>query len=225
MNDNTLLEHADSGAEIRPTRLAFLISGSASHVLAVRDAIRDGVLRHCEIAIVVCNIPGAKGAEDTRAAGLQTVTMEGRGREQRDHEDAIDALLRRLRVDIVCMAGYLRTLSSGFLRQWEGRVLGVHASLLPAFARSHPVEQALEYGVHITGCTVFLLNDSLDGGAIVAQRVVEIDDDDTTASLSAKLLLEEHRTYITALERYLSGQYEFSGRRFRRTPQLVESEA
>ena len=195
-------------------RLGFLISGSASHVLAVAEAIRSGELPGCEIAIVVCNIPGAKGAEDTRAAGLQTVTMEGRGREQRDHEDAIDALLRRMRVDVVCLAGYLRVLSTAFVRRWPGKVLNVHSSLLPAFPRVHAVSAALEFGARVTGCTVFLLDESVEGGTVVEQRAVHVEDEDTEPTLAARLLLEEHAAYVESIRKVLSGEYGVVGRRY-----------
>ena len=204
------------GAPGKPTRLGFLISDSASHVLAIAEAIRSGALPHCEIAIVVCNIPGAEGAEQTRATGLQTVTLEGRGREQRDHEDAIDALFRRLRVDVICLAGYLRVLSATFLRGWPGRVLSVHPSLLPAFPRLHATAAALDFGARITGCTIFFLDESIDGGTLIEQRALRIADDDTEATLTARLLEEEHRAYIDSLRMVLSGDYEIVGRRYLR---------
>ena len=200
----------------RTARLGFLISGGASHVLAIAEAIRTGELPDCEIAIVVCNIPGALGAEQSRAAGLQTVTMEGRGREQRDHEDAIDALFRRFRVDVVCLAGYLRVLSADFLRRWPGRVLSVHSSLLPAFPRLHAPAAALDFGARVTGCTVFFLDESVDGGTVIEQRALRIEDGDTEESLTERLRLEEHEAYIDALALVLSGEYEISGRRLRR---------
>ncbi len=217
-------EHDAEGSADRPVRLAFLISSGASHVLAVAEAVRQGRLPHCEVAIILCNIPGAHGAEATRAAGLQTVTMEGRGREQRDHEEAIDALLRRMRVDLICLAGYLRTLSGAFLRKWPDRVLSIHSSLLPAFPRSQPVAQALEYGAQVTGCTVSLMTDALDGGVILAQRAVPIEDDDTVQSVTERLLVEEHEAYINAIGNMLSGEYEIVGRKFRRRA-LQEHEA
>lgn len=208
-----------SAAAGKILRLGFLISGSASHVLAIADAIRTGALPHCEIAIVVCNIPGAMGVEQARGAGLQTVTLEGRGREQRDHEDAIDALLRRMRVDVVCLAGYLRVLSANFLRRWQNRVLSVHSSLLPSFPRQQAPAAALEFGARITGCTVFFLDESIDGGTIIEQRALRIEDDDTESSLTDRLHEQEHIAYIDSLRMVLSGDYEIAGRRFvRRLP-------
>jgi phosphoribosylglycinamide formyltransferase-1 len=209
---NEALEAQSSSRPV--TRLGFLISGSASHVLAVAEAITLGRLSGCEIAIVVCNIPGAPGAEETRAAGLTTVTMEGRGREQRDHEDAIDALLRRMRVDVICMAGYLRILSAAFLRRWPARVLSVHPSLLPAFPRVNAAAAAFEFGARVTGCTVFFVDDSIDGGVILDQRAVSILDSDTEATLSERVLLEEHEAYIDSLARILAGTHTVQGRRY-----------
>ncbi len=199
-------------------RLAFLISGSAEHVLAVAHAIEQDILPFCEIAIIVCNIPGAEGAEATRAAGLQTVTMEGRGREQRDHEDAIDALLRRMRVDVVCLSGYLRVLSASFLRRWRGRVLNVHSSLLPAFPSQHPVAAALEFGARVTGCTVHYVDESVDGGVILEQRAVQVYDEDTESTLGARLAAEECVAYVDALARVLSGSCNVEGRRLVKQP-------
>jgi len=195
-------------------RIGFLISSGSSHAMAIANACHEGRLADCEVAIVICNIPGAEGAESARAAGLQTVTMEGRGREQRDHEDAIDALLRKMRIDIVCLAGYLRVLSGAFVRRWQGRVLTVHPSLLPAFPRMNAQAQALEFGARITGCTVHLVDEAVDGGVILEQRVVEIADNDTVATLSARLLEEEHEAYIVALERLLSGDWNAVGKRY-----------
>ena len=195
-------------------RIGFLISGGSSHAIAIAQAIHAGRIADCEVAIVICNIPGAEGAEAARAAGIQTVTMEGRGREQRDHEDAIDALLRKMRVDMVCLAGYLRVLSAAFLRRWQGRVLAVHSSLLPAFPRAGAIAQALEYGARITGCTLYMVDESVDGGVILEQRAVEVLDDDTVDTLTARLLEAEHEAYITAVERVLSDEWEAAGRRY-----------
>jgi phosphoribosylglycinamide formyltransferase-1 len=196
------------------TRLAFLISGSASHVLAIAEAIANGRLPGCEIAIVVCNIPGAPGADAARAAGLTTVTMEGRGREQHDHEEAIDALFRRMRVDLICMAGYLRVLSTAFLRRWPGRVLSVHPSLLPAFPRAHAPAAALDFGVRVTGCTVFFVDESVDGGLILEQHAVSVLEDDTEATLTERIQHQEHEAYICALARVIAGTHKAIGRRY-----------
>ena len=201
----------------RSFRLGFLISDGAATCLAVQEAIDRGDLPGCCIAIVICNITGAPGAEAARAAGLRTVTLEGRGREQRDHEDALDALLRRMGVDLVCLSGYLRVLSRDFLRRWPGGVLTLHQSLLPAFPGSRPERQALDYGVQITGCTVSLLDDSTDAlgsGPVLVQRAIRITDDETEFSLRQRLAPEEDDAYVEAIRRVASGEYELRGRRY-----------
>lgn len=216
----------ETAIAVRPRRLGFLISNTAAHVLAVAEAIASGRLQNCMIAIVLCNIPGSPGAEAARAAGLQTVTMEGRGREQRDHEEAIDALFRRLRVDIVCAAGYLRVLSATFLRRWQGSVLSVHPSLLPAFPRLQPVEAALEFGARITGCTVFFLEENQDGGPVIEQRALRVFDGDTPDSLAERLRTEEQEAYIDALMKITAGQHHISGRHYvhKGAPPLVQNQ-
>ena len=201
-------------AERKPARLGILISGRGSNCMAIAQAIHDGRLPNCEIAVVVCNIPGALVIEAARRLGLAVVTLEGRGREQRDHEEAISALLRKFRVDLVCMAGYRRVLSAGFVREWKGRILNIHPSLLPAFPGRDAVQQALDYGAQFTGCTVSFVEEQVDTGVIVLQQVVEIFDDDTESSLFARVLAAEHATYAEAIDRVLSGEFETHGRRY-----------
>ena len=200
----------------RPTRLAILISGTGSNCTAIAKAIRSGRLRNCEIAIVISNVPGAAGIESARALGLSVVTLEGRGREQRDHEDAIAALLRKFRVDLVCLAGYKRVLSAAFVREWKGRMVSIQSSLLPAFQGPDAQRQALDYGSRFTGCTVYFVEEHVEAGAIIAKRVVEIEDGDSARTLREALRAEEHIAYVDAIERVLSGDFETHGRRYMR---------
>ena len=205
---------ATQEASPKLARLGILISGRGTNCQAIAHAIREGRLTGCEIAVVVCNIPGAPGIEAVRRLGIPVVTLEGRGREQRDHEEAISALLRKFRVDLVCMAGYRRVLSAWFVREWKGRILNIHPSLLPAFPGRDALQQALEYGSRYTGCTVSFVDEQVDGGVIVLQRIVEIYDDDTEASLFERELAEEHIAYSEAIQRVLSGDFEIRGRRY-----------
>jgi len=198
----------------QPTRIAILISGRGSNCMAIVRAVRDGRLQNCEIAVVVSNIPGAPGIEAARAFGVPAITIEGRGREQAEHETAINALLHKFRVDIICLAGYMRILSAAFVREWQGRMLNIHPSLLPNFPGLHAQRQALEYGAQYTGCTVHFVDESVDGGVIIHQRVCEIQPTDTAETLSDRLLLKEHQAYIEALAKVLSGNYEIQGRRY-----------
>ena len=180
--------------------------------MAIATAIRSGLLPGCEVAVVVSNVTGAAGIETARTAGLPVVVMEGRGREQRDHEGAISTLLRTYRVDLVCVAGYLRSLSPGFIHEWRGRTLAIHPSLLPAFPGPHAVEQALSYGARYTGCTVFFADDP-EPGAILVQHIVKIESEDTTQSLNSKIIAAETLAYPEAIRCILSGGYELQGRR------------
>ncbi len=205
------------GVEPRSCRLGFLISEGAGTVLAVQDAIDRGELPGCSIALIVCNVTGAPGVEAARKAGLRALTLEGRGHQQREYEEALDLLLRKMGVDLVCQTGYLRVLSREFIRRWPYRLLSVHGSLLPAFPGARPERQALECGVQITGCTVSFVEDSaeaLSGGPIIVQRAVRVADGDTEETLRARLLPEEHDGYIEAIRRVVSGQYSLQGRRY-----------
>jgi phosphoribosylglycinamide formyltransferase-1 len=196
------------------TRIAILISGRGSNCMAIIRAVRDRRLTGCEIAVVVSNIPGAPGIEAARAFGIPVVTLEGRGREQIDHEEAINALLRKFRVDLICLAGYMRVLSADFVREWQGKMLNIHPSLLPAFPGLHAQRQALEHGVLLSGCSVHFVDEAVDGGVLIVQRSCEVLSTDTEDSLSERILAEEHLAYVEGLRRVLSGEYEISGRRY-----------
>jgi phosphoribosylglycinamide formyltransferase-1 len=196
--------------------LAFLISDQARACFAVRDAIARGELPGCRIALVLCDTAGAPGAAAARAAGLRTVTLEGRGRDQREHEAAVDALLRKMGVQILCLDGYTRGLSRDFIRRWPARILTLHASLLPAFPGARPERQALDFGAQVTGCTVSLLDDDPEFGPVVLQRAVEIPEPTTEAELCQRLEVELHKACIEALRRLAGGEYALRGRHFRR---------
>lgn len=213
-DDTSAVNLPVSQEERPPLRLGVLISGNGFNCAAIARAIQEGRLTGCEIAVVVCNVTGAPGVERARQMGLTVITLEGRGREQRDHEEAIQALLRKYRVEMVCLAGYRRVLSARFVRQWKGRMLNIHPSLLPAFPGFNAPQQALEYGVHITGCTVHFVEEWVDAGAIVLQRSVEVLDTDTEDTLKARLREIEQQAYPEAIARVLSGEYEAVGRRY-----------
>jgi phosphoribosylglycinamide formyltransferase-1 len=198
----------------RPIRLGILISGRGSNCLAIARAVAAGHLSGCEIGLVVSNIPGAQGIEAARSLGIPVVTLEGRGREQRDHEEAISALLRKFRIDLICLAGYRRVLSAGFVRQWKGRVVNLHASLLPAFPGHGAARQALDYGAQVTGCTVYFVDEQVDGGVIILQRIIDIQETDTEQSLAEALLPLQHIAYTEAIRRIVSNDFEIRGRRY-----------
>jgi phosphoribosylglycinamide formyltransferase-1 len=161
------------------TRLGVLISGRGSNCMAIAKAIREGRLAGCEVAVVIANVAGAAGIEAARALEIPAVMLESKGRARREHEEAVTALLEKFRVDLVCLAGYMRVLSAEFVQRWQGRLLNIHPSLLPAFAGLHAQRQALEYGAQIAGCTVHFVDEAVDGGVIVLQRTCAVLPDDT----------------------------------------------
>ena len=168
-----------------------------------------------EVVLVLSNRPDAAGLTAARAAGLPAETIDHQrfGRDRVAHEAAIDAALRAADTEIVCLAGYMRLLSPGFIAAFPNRILNIHPSLLPSFPGLESQRQALEYGVKFAGCTVHFVDENLDAGPIVLQAVVPIKDEDTDASLSERILKEEHRIYSEAVKMILKGNFKISGRR------------
>lgn len=181
-------------------------------MLALLDAIRDGRLE-AEAAIVISNVESAAGLLKARERGVETLVISQKNRTREEHDREIVAELKRRDVELVCLAGYMRLLGSSFVRSFENRILNIHPSLLPAFPGVDAQRQALEHGVKITGCTVHLVDEELDHGPIVLQRTVEVFDDDTVESLSARILKQEHCIYPEAAGLVLSKQFRVEGRR------------
>jgi phosphoribosylglycinamide formyltransferase 1 len=196
-----------------PHRIGILISGRGSNMLALADAVREGRIPETEISVVISDQPGAHGLARAAERGLETLLIERRGRLREEHDREIVAALRAYGVELVCLAGYMRLLSTTFIEAFRGRVLNIHPSLLPAFPGLDPQRQALEHGVLWTGCTVHFVDETLDGGPIIAQQVVPVRDEDTVETLSARILREEHRLYPEAVACVVRGDYEIDGRR------------
>lgn len=193
--------------------VGILISGRGSNMLALADAIREGRVPQTEIAVVISDQPNAAGLARARSQNLKTAVVERSGRSRDEHDRELVTVLQEHQVDFVCLAGYMRLLSSHFLSAYHNRILNIHPSLLPAFPGLDAQRQALEHGAKITGCTVHFVDQTLDGGPIIAQRIVPVLDDDTEETLSARILEEEHRLYAEALAIVASGTYEIIGRR------------
>jgi phosphoribosylglycinamide formyltransferase-1 len=195
------------------TRLAVLLSGRGSNFLAIDDAIRRGELG-AELVAVVSNRPDAPGLEEARRRGLAAFAFEQKSFKSREeHERAILEVLEPLRPDFVCLAGYMRRLTGSFVARFEHRMVNIHPSLLPAFPGVDAQAQAIRYGVKFSGCTVHFVDEGVDSGPIILQRVVAVDDSDDETSLSKKILAEEHQAYVEALQLLCSGKYEISERR------------
>lgn len=195
-------------------RVGVLISGRGSNLQALIDAQRAGTLGGA-IAVVVSNVDGVPGLDRARAAGIPALCCPHEGRTREDHDRALVALLREHGVDLVCLAGYMRILSSVFLEAFSGRILNVHPSLLPAFPGRDAQRQAWEYGVKVSGATVHLVEAALDSGPILLQEAVPVAEDDTVERLSARILEAEHRIYPRAVRIVLEGRYARDGRRLR----------
>ena len=182
-------------------------------MLALIRAVADERIPGAEVAIVISNVANAPGLEKARELGVETVTLDHRGKTREEHDRAMAAELRARKVDLVCLAGYMRLLSSWFTREFENRILNIHPSLLPAFSGLDAQRQAIDYGVKFSGCTVHLVDEELDHGPIIKQAVVPVLPDDTEETLSARILIEEHRIYAEAVNLMLSGQLRIEGRR------------
>jgi len=195
-------------------RLGILLSGRGSNFLAIADAIASGRLPDAEIAVVISNKADAPGLAAARERGLNSLAIEARGRKRAEHDAEIIACLQEYRVDLVCLAGYMRLLSAEFVAAFSQRILNIHPSLLPAFPGLDAQQQALEYGVKVTGCTVHFVDEQLDHGAIILQKVVPVLDGDNGDDLAARILEQEHIAYAEAIKRVLSGNYRIVGRRY-----------
>lgn len=194
-------------------RLAILLSGRGSNFAAIHDAIVRGEL-DAEITLVLSNRPSAKGLELARDRGLPTAVLSDRDFPSREtHEDAVAGAIERSGAEIIALAGYMRLLSPQFVQRFSAKILNVHPSLLPAFPGTDAQAQALAHGVNVSGCTVHLVDATLDGGPILVQRAVPVLDGDTVETLSARILEEEHRAYVEALRIVVSGKYRVEGRR------------
>jgi phosphoribosylglycinamide formyltransferase-1 len=186
-------------------RLAVLISGRGSNMLALHDAIRAGKIPNTEIVVVISDKAEAPGLALASERGIETFAIERKGRKREEHEQEIIQILRERRVDLVCLAGYMRLLSPCFIDAFRGRIVNIHPSLLPSFPGLDAQRQALAHGVKFTGCTVHFVDETLDGGPIIAQRVVPVLDGDTVDTLSARILDQEHELYAEAVNLVLNG--------------------
>lgn len=180
-------------------RVAILISGRGSNMLALIEAARAPDYPG-EIALVLSNRADADGLRHARKAGVETGLINHKAYADRAAFDAaLDHTLRAAKIEFICLAGFMRILSDGFVREWEGRIVNIHPSLLPAFRGLKPQAQALAAGVKVSGCTVHYVVPELDAGETIAQAEVPVLPGDTEETLSARILVEEHRLYPRAV--------------------------
>ena len=201
-------------------RLGILLSGRGSNFEAIAGQVGAGQI-DAEIAVVISSRPEARGLEVACRRGLKTVCIPSKGLDREAYDALLIQELRDRAVDLVCLAGFMRLLSASFVRAFPERILNIHPSLLPAFPGLDAQKQALEHGVKLSGCTVHLVDEFLDAGPIVLQAAVPVLDDDTVESLSARILVEEHRIYSEAIRIVLRGQFHIEGRRLILHPPVV----
>ncbi len=193
-------------------KLGILLSGRGSNFEAIADSVASGRVE-AEIGVVVSNRPEARGIEVARSRGLPAVVISSKGVPREDYDRQLVAELQSRRVDLICLAGFMRLLTPEFCRAFPMRVLNIHPSLLPAFAGLDAQQQAIEHGVKISGCTVHFVDQQLDAGPIILQAAVPVLDTDTEETLAARILTEEHRIYSEAIRIVLSGRWRVEGRR------------
>jgi phosphoribosylglycinamide formyltransferase-1 len=199
-------------------RIAVLLSGRGSNFEALADSISAGRIPNAEIAIVLSNREGAPGIEKAKARGIETRVIPSKGLEREAYDKLVVAALQEKRVDLVCLAGYMRLLSPHFVKAFHQRILNIHPSLLPAFPGLESQRQAIEHGAKFSGCTVHFVDENLDAGPIVLQAVVPVEDADTPETLAERILREEHRIYTEAVRMILEGRYTIEGRRVLQMP-------
>ena len=192
--------------------LGILLSGRGSNFEAIADSVAAGRIR-ANITAVISNRAEAPGIESARQRGLDARVIPSKGKQREQHDAEVVAALQEKKVDLVCLAGYMRLLSPWFVRQFPNRILNIHPSLLPAFPGLEAQKQAVEYGARISGCTVHFVDEQLDHGAIILQRAVPVLDSDDEHTLAARILEQEHIAYTEAINIVLEGNYDLLGRR------------
>jgi phosphoribosylglycinamide formyltransferase 1 len=194
-------------------RIGVLLSGRGSNFEALAESVSAGRIPSAQIAIVVSNKPDAPGLERAKSHGIPALAIASKGLEREAYDRKVVAVLREHKVDLICLAGYMRLLSPYFIAAFPQRILNIHPSLLPSFPGLESQKQALEYGVKFAGCTVHFVDENLDAGPIILQAAVPVFDGDDEHALSERILKEEHRIYTEAVRLILEGNYRVAGRR------------
>lgn len=182
-------------------------------MVALVDAVASGEIPDSEVAVVISDQPNAGGLTRAAERGVEILVIERAGRKRAEHDAEIVAALKERGVGLVCLAGYMRLLSSGFVRAFPNRIVNIHPSLLPSFPGLNVQQQAIDHGVKVSGCSVHFVDEDLDAGPIILQKAVEIKDNDTAETLGARILEQEHGAYVEAVRRVVSGRLSINGRR------------
>jgi phosphoribosylglycinamide formyltransferase 1 len=194
-------------------RIGVLLSGRGSNFEALADSVSAGRIPNAEISVVISNKQGAPGLERAAARNIPARAIPSKGLEREAYDRQVAAVLHEYKVDLICLAGYMRLLSPYFVAAFPQRILNIHPSLLPSFPGLESQKQALDYGVKFAGCTVHFVDENLDAGPIILQSAVPVLDADDEHTLSERILKEEHRIYTQAVKIILEGNYKIAGRR------------
>lgn len=193
--------------------LGILLSGRGSNFIAIADSIAAGRIPNAQISVAISNKADAPGIVTVRQRGLNALVIPSKGKKREEHDREVVAALKQHKVDLVCLAGYMRLLSPWFVQQFPRRILNIHPSLLPAFPGLEAQEQAFAYGVKVSGCTVHFVDEELDHGPIIVQKTVSVLDTDDERTLAARILEQEHVAYAEAINIVLEGNFGIAGRR------------
>ena len=194
-------------------KIGILISGRGSNMAAIVEAVQSGLIPDSEVIAVISDKTSAEGLIKAKERGIDTLVISRNGRTHEEHDAEVVTELKKRNVELVCLAGYMRLLSSEFIRAFPNRITNIHPSLLPSFKGLNAQQQAIDYGVKVSGCTVHFVDEALDHGAIILQKTVAVLDDDTAEMLSARILEHEHALYVEALTIIVKRNFEILGRR------------
>jgi phosphoribosylglycinamide formyltransferase-1 len=197
--------------------LGILLSGRGSNFVAIADSVAAGRIPDARIAVVISNRGDAPGLETARHRGLNALAIPSKGKPREEHDREVVSALLDNKVDLICLAGYMRLLSPWFVQQFPAKILNIHPSLLPSFPGLDAQQQALAYGVKVTGCTVHFVDEELDHGAIIVQKIVSVLDTDDEHTLATRILEQEHIAYSEAIKIVLEGKFEIAGRQIVRS--------
>ena len=197
--------------------LGILLSGRGSNFEAIAKNVATGKIPDARIVVVISNNSNAGGLETARRMGLKALAIPSKGKAREEHDHEVVATLKEYKVDLICLAGYMRLLSPWFVQQFPQKILNIHPSLLPAFPGLEAQEQAFAYGVKVSGCTVHFVDEELDHGAIIVQKVVPVLDGDDEHTLSERILEQEHIAYSEAINIVVQGKYKIISRKFLRS--------
>lgn len=197
----------------KPLKLAVLVSGRGSNLQVIIDAVQSRALE-ARIEVVISNKPDAFALERAKKAGIEAVVVaDKKFKDKNDYEKELVRVLRAKKVDLVCLAGYMKIVGRPLLKEFGGRIINIHPALLPSFPGLHSQKQALDHGVKVSGCTVHFVDEGTDTGPIIIQTAVPVLEHDNEDTLSERILEQEHKAYVEAIRLFSEGRLKMEGRR------------